>query len=767
MPLPKRAGDVLAANEDATREALAVTGINPKYVSPSVADPPAAPVGTLGAKRTDTGGIVRLERLLGGWVPRGDAIPGAQDLDVISSAIGYLLSDPLALPVQVNEQVRFSGLHRYLIDRSPAAILELPDGVENKPALSPAGNRVGMLRRTRTPFVTLEDFGVVRYGEGGTPAQLTENTRIVQAALDYSNKFGRDVVVFATTQSKLISVSGSVNVPAGARLLMGQGYYAGDLSKVLGCWFVYVGPDTATRGYWRLRNKCTDAHLQINMHGALHRNSTLIELGHTGTGADAVTRNFLGVYLVEMGIAVRWGTASLDNMGALQQVDNITVTGKISYYRQNAFVFDGASAGDYSTVSKMAMLAVGEAQAKWLEAPTTQVPRPARISAVRVIQAGQVTFRNCGFAAGWAAFDLRDGVWNSLTLDACQAEQTQWMWYASNNGVAQYNNRIVLQGNTLVDSDVYLGGACHVSSHGTPVNQAIYMESDFARWNGFDDKLNPGDVFTPSDGYSATHGRVVGAYAHHYHNQAVRLPYPYERVVLVRGTVYPAEVAGVGTVASWHVVQNGPHLPGWYSGVFAVGDRIQPSGRQTGDWAYVAETAGQVGATEPIWPNALNATVQDGAVRWRAVMEAGIMLPTGIIGYVPYAFTRSSGAVTGVNPGTWEHLPIAAADHPNWDNATNEWICPQTAVYSITTMIRYLDGSQGGPPAGNGYASSFAATGNGDGQTWFAAAPNRNSAQSTRQLRISRGTRMGLYTYLDGATVYPVTRAEIQINRVF
>jgi hypothetical protein len=88
MPLPKRAGDVLAANEDATREALAVTGINPKYVSPSVADPPAAPVGTLGAKRTATGGIVRLERLLNNWVSRGEALPGAQDFERVRDAIG-------------------------------------------------------------------------------------------------------------------------------------------------------------------------------------------------------------------------------------------------------------------------------------------------------------------------------------------------------------------------------------------------------------------------------------------------------------------------------------------------------------------------------------------------------------------------------------------------------------------------------------------------------------------------------------------------------
>lgn len=60
--------------DQATAEALAVTGINPAYISETTADPPAAPNTTLGAKRTADGMIQRLTRTGGVWVPSGSPV---------------------------------------------------------------------------------------------------------------------------------------------------------------------------------------------------------------------------------------------------------------------------------------------------------------------------------------------------------------------------------------------------------------------------------------------------------------------------------------------------------------------------------------------------------------------------------------------------------------------------------------------------------------------------------------------------------------------
>ncbi|MFC3834803.1 MULTISPECIES: right-handed parallel beta-helix repeat-containing protein [Deinococcus] len=66
----------LTEMEQATADALGVTGINPAYVSATTADPPAAPNGTRGARRTVAGGLQRLIRTAGAWVPEGTPLLG-------------------------------------------------------------------------------------------------------------------------------------------------------------------------------------------------------------------------------------------------------------------------------------------------------------------------------------------------------------------------------------------------------------------------------------------------------------------------------------------------------------------------------------------------------------------------------------------------------------------------------------------------------------------------------------------------------------------
>lgn len=66
-------------------EALAAAGINPAYISETTADPPAAPNGTKGAKRSLLGDWQRLERVNGVWVERGSPLVG---LDGLSGRAG-------------------------------------------------------------------------------------------------------------------------------------------------------------------------------------------------------------------------------------------------------------------------------------------------------------------------------------------------------------------------------------------------------------------------------------------------------------------------------------------------------------------------------------------------------------------------------------------------------------------------------------------------------------------------------------------------------
>ncbi|GAA5514762.1 hypothetical protein Dcar01_03523 [Deinococcus carri] len=70
----------LADTAQSAAEALATTGINPAHISETTADPPAAPDGTRGAKRTAEGGLVRLERVSGAWVERGQGLPGRSEV---------------------------------------------------------------------------------------------------------------------------------------------------------------------------------------------------------------------------------------------------------------------------------------------------------------------------------------------------------------------------------------------------------------------------------------------------------------------------------------------------------------------------------------------------------------------------------------------------------------------------------------------------------------------------------------------------------------
>lgn len=79
-----------------TTEALAVTGIDPAYISETEADPPLGPDGTRGAKRTSTGGLVRLERVAGAWVTRGAALPGRSEVEAVEEAARLATPDRLA-----------------------------------------------------------------------------------------------------------------------------------------------------------------------------------------------------------------------------------------------------------------------------------------------------------------------------------------------------------------------------------------------------------------------------------------------------------------------------------------------------------------------------------------------------------------------------------------------------------------------------------------------------------------------------------------------
>lgn len=88
--------DLLADIAQSANEALALTGINPAYISETTANPGAAPDGTRGAKRTETGGIVRLERVAGAWVARGEALPGQEEVRAVRAALGNLALADLA-----------------------------------------------------------------------------------------------------------------------------------------------------------------------------------------------------------------------------------------------------------------------------------------------------------------------------------------------------------------------------------------------------------------------------------------------------------------------------------------------------------------------------------------------------------------------------------------------------------------------------------------------------------------------------------------------
>lgn len=71
----------------ATNDALATTGISPTYISETTADPPAAPDGTRGSRRTAQGGLQRLLRSGGAWVAAGAAVAGQPQVSAISSAL--------------------------------------------------------------------------------------------------------------------------------------------------------------------------------------------------------------------------------------------------------------------------------------------------------------------------------------------------------------------------------------------------------------------------------------------------------------------------------------------------------------------------------------------------------------------------------------------------------------------------------------------------------------------------------------------------------
>ena len=97
------------------------------------------------------------------------------------------------------------------------------------------------------------------------------------------------------------------------------------------------------------------------------------------------------------------------------------------------------------------------------------------------------------------------------------------------------------------------------------------------------------------------------------------------------GTVRTSRGYGDSTGFPYQLVieDNGPHIqirrvlsyskPTWAaSTAYAVGDYVMPTQANMNGWYFECTTAGTSGTTEPTWPDALNATVDDGTVVWTA-----------------------------------------------------------------------------------------------------------------------------------------------------
>lgn len=183
-----RVDAALADTAQMGAEALALTGIDPAYISETTADPPISPAGMKGARRTPEGGIVRLESDGAAWQTRGESVPGRAEVTAVKTALELSgIADLTAYAGNAQTIVVQDRLRGGVFVRALKSVAGEPDSGER---FAHTDSRYVWARRDVGEKLNLLHYGAVPDFNPALPSQGTDNYDALFAIINRERQRG-------------------------------------------------------------------------------------------------------------------------------------------------------------------------------------------------------------------------------------------------------------------------------------------------------------------------------------------------------------------------------------------------------------------------------------------------------------------------------------------------------------------------------------------------------------------------------------------------